>query len=101
MTNVADFRIPVHRIEQGQGTCGCDPRGVQVLFKEVSGKETGPNEAYIRELLKREGFKIKRGHDVDGGSLHRLCVGKDEGQVTVPEILQLLEADPEIKVMQP
>jgi hypothetical protein len=44
--------ITVHilKIEQGRGSCRCDPRGVQILFKQAYHLTGEPHEAFLREL---------------------------------------------------
>ena len=90
--------ITVHKVQPGEGRVGCDPRGVQVFYKESTIIGGRPNFVYLGDLLKKHGLLVKEGSEVADTPLRYLCVSKPDGVLTRDEVLELLAADPEINV---
>lgn len=88
--------IAVHKVQPGEARAGCDPRGVQILYKESTTTGGSPNFVYLDELLRGRGLLVKAGEVISGTPLRHLCVSKPGGTLTRDAILELLGADPEI-----
>jgi hypothetical protein len=90
-------KLRIHKIEQGQGSAGCHPRGVQIFYKESTTIGGDPNQHYLRTLLERHGFEVTSGVPVKGTPIQVLCVTREKGQITNEDVEPILRADPEIE----
>jgi len=89
-------KIKVHRVQPGEAKVGCDPRGVQIFYKEDLNVQGDQNLAYIRALLQRRGFDVKDGDRLSDSPLRYLCVRKADSTVKREEVLQVLKEDDEV-----
>jgi hypothetical protein len=92
-------RIRIHKIEQGQGSAGCHPRGVQVFYKESTNIQGDPNLRYLRSLLEQRGFTVAPGVPIEGTPIQVICVTSDQGQITQEHVEPVLRADPEVEFL--
>lgn len=88
--------ITVHKVQPGEAKVGCDPRGVQIFYKEITTSSGHPNFIYLGDLLRGKGLSVKAGDSVSGTPLRYLCVSKPGGNLTREEVLEFLAADSEI-----
>jgi hypothetical protein len=96
--------ITILKVEQGQGQYGCQPGGVQILFKESTTVQGSPNREYLRTFLEEQGFQVKEGDPVPDVPFLRLCVTKEKGQLMPDEMVALLRQNQELdlsRVNQP
>jgi hypothetical protein len=90
-------RLRIHKIEQGQGSAHCNPRGVQIFYKESTTIGGEPNRRYLQDLLENHGFKVSPGVSVQGTPIQVLCVTKEERQITHEDVEPILRADGEFE----
>jgi len=89
-------KIKVLRVQPGEAKAGCDPRGVQIFYKEDMNVQGNQNLAYLSLLLKNHGFQAKEGDRLSDTPLRYLCVTKGDRNVNREEILEVLKADEEV-----
>ncbi len=89
-------KITVRRVEQGNRQGGCNPRGVQIQFKETPNSRGNPNMEHLRVLLEGKGYEVTEGVGVENTPFLCLCVLKGKGQIQRGEVLAVLGEDPEI-----
>src|SRR5262249_38990320 len=88
--------ITIHKVQQGEGKAGCDPRGVQILYKESRLVGGNPDGAYLAELLSKHGLEATDGAEVSVTPMRYLCVRKPGEQLKRDDVLAILEQDQEI-----
>jgi hypothetical protein len=89
-------KLTIHKVQPGEAKVGCDPRGVQIFYKESTTLKGNPNLVYLSDLLKKHGFQVKEGDQVSDTPLRFLCVAKAGGTVTREDVLKVLQEDQEI-----
>ena len=89
-------KITVHKLQQGEAKVGCDPRGVQIFYKENTNVPGDQNRAYLSGLLQKWGFEVTDGDRVSGTPMRYLCVAKTGATVKTEDVLDVLKEDTEI-----
>ena len=88
--------ITVHKVQPGEAKVGCDPRGLQIFYKEDTNVQGNQNLAYLSDLLQQHGFQVKEGDRLSDTPMRYLCVAKTGTTVKREEVLEVLKEDTEI-----
>ena len=68
--------IHVHKVEQGEGSTGCDPQGVQISFKESTNFDDRRNEKYLLQFFRSKNLEATQGTCAADAPFKYLCVRK-------------------------